>query len=736
VSQQPPLPFTTRVKRAALAFDAWLNSALFQGRSGLGSAWEWYSEKMKGLRFRGASRVLLDLTSEATTLGAVGAVVMLALALPAFQETEDDWLKTQDLAVTFLDRYGQEVGRRGLNLDDSYKLEDFPDHLIKAALATEDRRFYDHWGIDPFGTLRALMVNAQGGGVVQGGSSITQQLAKNLFLTNERSLERKIKEAFLAIWLEFHLTKDEILKLYLDRAYMGGGAHGAVAAADYYFGKPAKDLTLAESAMLAGLFKAPTKYAPHINLPAARARANEVLRNMVEAGFLTEGQIQIARRNPATPVNRERETTPDFYLDWAFEQVKLQASQKKFGNERVLIVKTPLDTTLQRHAEQTIENMLRQHGRQYKAGQGAVVVMDVDGAVRAIVGGRDYGQSQFNRATGGLRQPGSSFKPFVYAAALTTNPKLRPNSNVVDQPICLGNWCPQNYNRSFSGSMSLTSALARSINSIPVRMSLEIGKGNAKAGRAVIVDTAKRMGLTHPLTDSSSLPIGAAEVTVIDMAAAYAVFANGGKRADPYAAWEVRNSSGEVIFSRDRDTPPKQVLDTRVVQDMNFMLNKVVEEGTGKRAILEGIPVAGKTGTTNGYKDAWFVGYTGNLVASVWYGNDDSTSMNDMTGGTLPAMTWHEVMNVAHQNLEIRPIPGASPANANRVASANRPAADQAQATSQAFLAGTLSRRSYEVLGGIGTLFQSVDRSVTTGKAPEAPRSSAAVATPRQVAMP
>jgi penicillin-binding protein 1A len=736
VSQEPPIPFTTRIKRAALWFDAWLNSTLFQSGRGLASAWGWYSEKMKSLRFRGAPRVILDLTSEATTLGALGAVVMLALALPAFRETEDDWLKTQDLAVTFLDRYGQEVGRRGLHLDDSYKLEDFPDYMIKAALATEDRRFYDHWGIDPIGTFRALVVNAQGGGVVQGGSSLTQQLAKNLFLTNERSLERKIKEAFLATWLEFHLTKDEILKLYLDRAYMGGGAHGVVAAADYYFGKPAKELTLAESAMLAGLFKAPTKYAPHVNLPAARARANEVLRNMVEAGFLTEGQIQIARRNPATPVNRERETTPDFYLDWAYEQVKALAAQKKFGNERVLIVKTPLDLALQRHSEQTLENMLRQHGRQYKVGQGAVVIMDVDGAVRTIVGGRDYGQSQFNRATGGLRQPGSSFKPFVYAAALSTNPKLRPNSVVQDQPICLGNWCPQNYSRSFSGSMSLTSALARSINSIPVRMSLEIGKGNAKAGRAVIVDTAKRMGLTHALTDSSSLPIGAAEVTVIDMAASYAVFANGGKRAEPYAAWEVRNSAGEVIYRHDRDTPPKQVLDTRVVHDMNFMLNKVVEEGTGKRAALEGIPTAGKTGTTNGYKDAWFVGFTGNLVASVWFGNDDTTPMNDMTGGTLPAMTWHEVMNVAHQNLEIRPIPGASPANASRVASVSRPAADQAQAPAQAFLAGTLSRRSSEVLGGIGTLFQSVDRSVTTGKAPEAPRSSAAADVPRRVAMP
>jgi len=736
VSQPPSTSLMTRIKRGALWFDAWLNSALFQSGRGLASAWGGYSEKMKCLRFRGAPRVLLDLTSEATTLGLVGGVVMLALALPAFRETEDDWLKTQDLAVTFLDRYGQEVGRRGLNLDDSYKLEDFPDYMVKAALATEDRRFYDHWGIDPIGTFRALVVNAQGGGVVQGGSSITQQLAKNLFLTNERSLERKIKEAFLAIWLEFHLTKDEILKLYLDRAYMGGGAHGIVAAADYYFGKPARDLTLAESAMLAGLFKAPTKYAPHVNLPAARARANEVLRNMVEAGFLTEGQIQIARRNPATPINRERETTPDFYLDWAYEQVKALASQKKFGTERVLIVKTPLDTGLQRHSEQTLENLLRQHGRQYKAGQGALVVMDVDGAVRTIVGGRDYGQSQFNRATGGLRQPGSSFKPFVYAAAMTTNPKLRPNSIVQDQPICLGNWCPQNYSRSFSGAMPLSSALARSINSIPVRMSLEIGKGNAKAGRAVIIDTAKRMGLTHPLADSSSLPIGAAEVTVIDMAAAYAVFANGGKRADPYAAWEVRNSSGEVIYRHDRDTPPKQVLDTRVVQDINFMLNKVVEEGTGKRAALEGIPVAGKTGTTNGYKDAWFVGYTGNLVASVWYGNDDSTPMNDMTGGTLPAITWHDVMAAAHQNLEIRPIPGASPANASRVASSKGPAADQAQAPAQAYLAGTLSRRSYEVLGDIGSLFQSVERPLSTGKAPEAPRSSASADVRRQVAMP
>jgi penicillin-binding protein 1A len=712
VPSHEPITFWTRIRRAALAFDAWVSSSLFEGGRGLGEAWEGYSRRVNRLRARGLLRVALDLTSEAATLGLAGGVVMLGLAIPAFRETSDNWLKTQELAVTFLDRYGQEIGRRGIRHDDSYKLEDFPDHLVKAALATEDRRFYEHWGIDPIGTFRALTVNARGGGVVQGGSSITQQLAKNLFLSNERSIERKIKEAFLALWLEFHLTKDEILKLYLDRAYMGGGAHGAVAAAEYYFGKSARDLTLAESAMLAGLFKAPTKYAPHINLPAARARANDVLANMVEAGFLTEGQIQTARRNPASPVNRSRETTPDFYLDWAFVQVKELAAAGKFGNERVLIVKTPLDIAIQKRGEQTLEDLLRQHGRQYDADQGAIVTMDVDGAVRAMVGGRDYGHSQFNRATDALRQPGSSFKPFVYAAALSTNPKLRPNSVVTDAPICLGNWCPQNYSRSFSGSMPLTSALARSINSIPVRMSLEIGKGNAKAGRAIIIDLAQKMGLTHPLADSSSLPIGAAEATVLDMTASYAVFANGGKKSTPYATQEVRNSQGEVIYRHDRDAPQPQVLEQRVVHDMNFMLSKVVEEGTGRRATLDGIRAAGKTGTTNGYRDAWFVGYTGNLVSGVWFGNDDHTSMKDMTGGTLPAMAWKEVMAFAHQNLEIRPIPGL-PESATAVAFASGRApttVQNAQSNAPQLAPGSLSRRSFEVIGGIGNLFRSVER--------------------------
>jgi penicillin-binding protein 1A len=718
--EQPRITLATHLKRAALAFDAWLNDALWSGGRRMSEAYEGFSERMAKLRVRGAKRAALDLASEAATLGTGGAIVLLTLALPAFRETSDNWLKAQELAVTFLDRYGQEIGRRGIRHDDSVKLEEFPDHLIKAALATEDRRFFEHWGIDPIGTFRALTVNARGGGVVQGGSSITQQLAKNLFLNNERSLERKIKEAFLAVWLEFHLSKNEILKLYLDRAYMGGGAFGAAAAAEYYFGKSVKDVTLAEAALLAGLFKAPTKYAPHVNLPAARARANDVLSNMVEAGFLTEGQIQTARRNPATPVDRKRDTSPDYYLDWAFDRIKDLAASGKLGSERVLTVKTPLDLGIQKKAEQATESILRQYGKQYDVDSAAMVVMDPDGAVRAMVGGRDYGESEFNKATQALRQPGSSFKPYVYAAALSTG-LYRPNTKVTDTAVCIGNWCPGNYNRgSHSGTMPLTTALAKSINTIPVIMSIKMGQATgvshvanaAKIGRAKIIQTARAMGLTTPLTDTVSLPIGAAEVTVIDQTAAYAVFANGGKRANPYAAVEVRNTAGEVIYRHDQEPPPAQVLSTQVVADMNYMLSKVPEEGTGRRAALDGIKSAGKTGTTNAYRDAWYVGFTGNLVAGVWFGNEDHTSTNNMTGGTLPGMTWREVMTFAHQNLETRPIPGLSPEGPKVAA---KPAAQGAVVDlSAAPASGALSRRSYEVIGGIGDLLKRAERPVPT----------------------
>ena len=364
--------------------------------------------------------VFIEPLSEAATIGLGGLILMLALAVPAFRETaDDDWLKKSDLAVSFLDRYGNPIGSRGIKHNDSIPLEDFPDNLIKATLATEDRRFYDHFGIDIAGTARALVTNAQAGGVRQGGSSITQQLAKNLFLNNERTIERKVKEAFLAIWLETRLTKNEILKLYLDRAYMGGGTFGVDGAAHFYFNKSARDVNLAESAMLAGLFKAPTKYAPHINLPAARARANVVLDNLVDAGFMTEGQVFGARRNPAVAVDRRDENSPNYYLDYAFDEMrKLVDTFPKSYIERVFVVRTAIDMNVQRAAEEAVENQLRQFGRDYHATQAATVVADLDGGVRAMVGGRDYGASQFNRATDAYRQPGSSFKPYVYTTAL------------------------------------------------------------------------------------------------------------------------------------------------------------------------------------------------------------------------------------------------------------------------------------------------------------------------------
>jgi penicillin-binding protein 1A len=471
------------------------------------------------------------------------------------------------------------------------------------------------------------------------------------------------------MWLESRLTKNEILKLYLDRAYMGGGAFGVDAAAQFYFNKSARDVNLAEAAMLAGLFKAPTRFAPHVNLPAARARANVVLDNLVEANFMTEGQVFGARRNPATPVDRRDERSPNYYLDWAFDEMKkLVATFPKSMTERVFVVRTALDTNLQREAESEVENNLRQFGQSYHASQAAAVLMENDGAVRAMVGGRDYGASQFNRATDSLRQPGSSFKPYVYATALEHG--MTPNSIVVDAPICLGNWCPHNYGNGYSGSMTLTMALTRSINTIAVRLSVTIGNGNPKAGRARIIQTAHKMGVKTPLPDTPSLPIGADAVTVLEHTGAYATFPNLGMAVTPHALLEVRTSTGELVWRFDRDGPkPHRALSVRVAGDMIKMMNNVVENGTARRARLDGVAAAGKTGTTNAYRDAWFMGYTGNFVCGVWFGNDDYQPTNRMTGGSLPAMTWHGIMTYAHQGIEVKQLPGipAPPARKDMV---------------------------------------------------------------------
>src|SRR5271155_5051412 len=496
-----------RIRNYLLDLDARLDFGLFRGALLAREGFERYRDLMDRFHIAGWRRwLIVEPLSEMATMGLGGLVLMLALAGPAFRETSDeDWLKKSELAVTFLDRYGNEVGSRGIKHSHSVPLNELPDHLIKAVLATEARRFYEHFGIDIPGTFRAVVTNARAGGVVQGGSSITQQLAKNLFLSNERTIERKVKEAFLALWLETRLTKNEILKLYLDRAYMGGGAFGVDAAANFYFGKSAREVNLAEAGMLAGLFKAPTKYAPHINLPAARARANVVLDNLVDAGFMTEGQVFGARRNPATAVDRRDEASPNYYLDWAFDEMrKLVDTFPKSYTERVFVVRAAIDMNVQHAAEDAIENQLRQFGRDYHATQAATVVSDLDGGGHAMGGGRDWGPSQFNRATDAYRQPGSSFKPYVYTTALLNG--FTPKSVVVDGPVCIGNWCPQNYGHSYSGAVTLTQAITRSINVVPVKLSIAIGKGNPKLGRAKIVEVAPRLGTKAPPPATPSLP--------------------------------------------------------------------------------------------------------------------------------------------------------------------------------------------------------------------------------------
>ncbi len=716
----PEKEWKPRFRRFLLDSDARFDNFLFQTGRWARELYERFSMFMDRFHTGGWRRwVFVEPLSEGATMAAGGLVLMLALALPAFRETaDDDWLKKSELAVTFLDRYGHEIGSRGIKHNDSIPLSDFPDALIKATLATEDRRFYEHFGIDLPGTARALLTNAQAGGIRQGGSSITQQLAKNLFLTNERTIERKVKEAYLAIWLESRLTKNEILKLYLDRAYLGGGAFGVDAAAQYYFNKSARDVNLAEAAMLAGLFKAPAKFAPHINLPAARARANVVLDNLVEAGMMSEGQVFGARRNPAVALDRRDDRSPNYFLDYAFEEMKkLVNTFPKSMTERVFLVRTSLDSGLQRVAETTVENNLRQYGRDYHASQIALVIADLEGSVRAMVGGRDYTSSQFNRATDALRQPGSSFKPYVYATALQTG--MKPASIVVDGPVCIGNWCPHNYSGGYSGSMTLMHALQRSINTVAVKLSISIGNGNARAGRARIVANARAMGLRTPLIDTPSLPIGAGEVTVLDHTVAFATFPNGGKSVTAHGLLEVRTGNGEVVWRFDRDGPkPRQVLPAQVALDMNMMLNKAAEEGTGRRAILNGIRIAGKTGTTNNYRDAWFVGFTGNLVGGVWIGNDDYSSSNRMTGGSLPAMTWQPIMTYAHQGIELKPIPGVATAPAP-VAQARPPAAgaDKTPASPPPLRPTVLTQRGAAVLVRIEHMMEDASRALVASGA-------------------
>lgn len=683
-----------------LGIDSKIDSTLAESGARIRNVWNSTTSFFARFRLTGLKRALNELASEALTIGLGGFFIIYAAALPALFEFDEEKFRTGQFSVKFLDAAGNEIGRRGILHNDAVPLEEIPDHVIKATLATEDRRFFEHFGIDVFGTIRALIQNLRANGVVQGGSSITQQLAKNIFLSPERSLKRKIKELFLAFLLESRFTKREILKMYLDRAYMGGGAFGVEAGAQFYFGKSVRNLTLAEAAVLAGLYKAPTKFAPHVNLPSSRARTNEVLSNLVEAGFYTAAQVHEARLHPAKFIEHGTTESPDWFLDWAFEEVQRLARGK---HEYVLTARTTIDLDMQAKAEQALLTTLRKSGRYKRAKSGALVALETDGALKAMVGGPDYGESQFNRASHAKRQPGSSFKPYVYATALENG--YTSMSRVRDVSPRCGRWSPKNYSgsRGSGRRVTLTEALARSLNTVAVFLSLNVG-------REKVIEYMVRNGI-NSVRKTCSMALGDGGMTPLEHTGGYATFANNGKLAKPYAILELFNAHGELVYSRERDEPPApQIVKPKVVHQLNQMLHAVVTSGTGRRAQLPFTHVAGKTGTSSSYRDAWFMGFTGKLVTGVWIGNDNFRPTAGVTGGSLPAQTWQAFNSVAHTSMDFPPIPGlpehpVQAAERQRIAQLrlNNPQPDANAAKKDTVTQRTLSKRTRDVLLRVNT---------------------------------
>ena len=522
------------------------------------------------------------------------------------------------ILATYGDLYGEPVNLREL-----------PAHVPAAVLATEDRRFYTHFGIDPIGILRALYVDLRDWRLAQGGSTITQQLAKNVFLTPERSVRRKGQEFLLALWLEHHFSKDEILTLYLNRMYFGAGTYGIGAAARRFFGKDPRSLSLYEAAMLAGMLKAPARTNPLSDPVLAAGRARVALANMVAAGYLSQADVARAAEDALTAPTVVAAPLGQYFADWVLDQV----SDYVGYSERDLVVFTTLDPRLQRLAEQALAERFDEEGEKLGIGQAALAALDPGGAVVAMVGGRDYGQSQFNRATQARRQPGSAFKPFVYLAGFEHG--LTPASRLFDGPIAVGNWRPANFDDRYYGDVSLREGFARSLNSVAVQIS-------ERVGYARVVEVARRLGIGTEMTVAPSLALGTSEVTLLDLTAAYATFANRGDGVWPHGIIEVRDAAGGILYRR-QGSGPGQVVKPRVLAAMLDVMSSAVEWGTGKAARLDR-PVAGKTGTSQDYRDAWFVGFTAELVCGVWLGNDDGKPMAKVTGGGAPARLWHAFM--------------------------------------------------------------------------------------------
>ena len=583
-------------------------------------------------------------------------VIILSLTIAAFffwfDQTYSQQLRAtlnhKTPSVLVLARDGHVLAKRGIRRH-HVPLEQLPSSLINAVISTEDRRFFSHWGLDPQGLARALWNNISKGRLREGGSTITQQLVKNVFLTRKRTLTRKFRELVISLWLEYHFSKRQILEHYLNRVYFGAGAsHGIEAAAHRYFDRPAAKLTLAQSALLAGLLKAPSYYSPLKHLERSHRRASIVLANMVATRAISRAQANEARATPARlkkPKPHKIEITgTEYALDFIMEQL-----QRHIGHiETDLIVRTTLDFNWQVKAQNLVYETIEQNRLTKKLDQAAAVLLDGKGEIRLIVGGANYQTSQFNRAAHAHRQPGSSFKPFVFLAAMEQG--QTPDSVVVDERVKIAGWHPRNYSRFHQGPVTLRKALASSINSVAARLANE-------AGIERVMDVAHRLGISSKLRKRPSLALGSSEVTPLEMTTAYVPFMNGGFEVLPHIIREVTTPDGNLVYEA-AEQHPRRVISRENIYDMNDMLGSVVLTGTGKRAKLERHPVAGKTGTTQDYRDAWFIGYSGYFTAGIWMGNDDNSPTNEVSGGTLPAILWRKIMQVTHEGRKVRPLPG------------------------------------------------------------------------------
>ncbi|MBV8739305.1 MAG: PBP1A family penicillin-binding protein [Alphaproteobacteria bacterium] len=574
-----------------------------------------------------------------------GIIGYFALTLPDTTQLAQSQRRP---SVTILAADGRLLATYGDLFGRPLTLREMSRYLPEAVIATEDRRFYHHFGIDPFGLVRAALADLAARRVVEGGSTITQQLAKNLFLTPERSFARKIREVLLALWLEHRFAKNQILEIYLNRVYLGAGTYGVDAAAHRYFSRSVSRLDLYQSAMIAGLLKAPARFNPTRDRALAAERTAQVLSNMVEAGYITPSQAAAAERSEERALADVAVSRPGnrYFADW----IAAQLVDFVGPNSRDLRVVTTLDPRLQAEAEAAIGAALGRDGARDAVSQGALVAMSPDGAVRAMVGGRSYDASQFNRATQAQRQPGSAFKPFVYLAGLEAG--LTPIDHFVDRPLAIGSWRPRDFGNRYLGDMTMAEALAQSVNTIAVQVALRAGIDNVAA-------VAHRLGIASPMTRDPSIALGTDDVNLLELTSAYVPFANGGMGVWAYGVTEVRDSRGNVLFRRT-GSGPGRVISPECETEMNQMLAAVIDHGTGRSAQLPR-PAAGKTGTTQDDRDAWFIGYTADLVTGVWFGNDDNTPMNNVIGGGLPAQTWRNFMLAATRLMPIRPLPSAQP---------------------------------------------------------------------------